>query len=190
MPTSALGSSRFGALKPPFGRRCGGAPAGPRGFTLLELLVVLAIVALSVGLVALAIRDPEATRLSREGERLAALLEQARAEARVTGVAVRWMPTADTGRSAGSTAVEAAQFNFVGIPARQAMPTRWLDPETRAQVVGGGAVVLGPQAILPPQRIVLSLGAQRLELATDGLAAFAAVNATADGAPAAPGTRP
>ncbi|MEO5733585.1 MAG: prepilin-type N-terminal cleavage/methylation domain-containing protein [Rubrivivax sp.] len=175
------------------GARCGRAPAAQRGFTLLELLVVLAIVALSVGVVALAIRDPEITRLSREGERLAALLEQARVESRVTGVAVRWVPVngvADSGRSTGSSAGEAAQFHFVGIPTRQAMPTRWLDPETRAQVVGGAAVVLGPQAILPPQRIVLSLGAQRLELATDGLGAFAAANTAADSAPAAPRTPP
>ena len=34
-------------------------------------------------------------------------------------------------------------------------------------------VVLGPEAILPPQRIVLRLENQRLELASDGLGPFA-----------------
>jgi general secretion pathway protein H len=42
-------------------------------------------------------------------------------------------------------------------------------------VVGTNGVVLGPEAILPPQRIVLLLADKRLELASDGLSPFAAV---------------
>jgi general secretion pathway protein H len=42
--------------------------------------------------------------------------------------------------------------------------------------------VLGPSAILPPQRIVLTLGDQRLELASDGLGPFE-VSQTAPDAP-------
>ncbi len=46
-------------------------------------------------------------------------------------------------------------------------------------MVGGGGkgLVLGPDAIVPPQRIVLSLDDRRLEIATDGLAPFAIVSA-------------
>ena len=55
------------------------------------------------------------------------------------------------------------------------MPTRWLDPQVSAQVVGGTTLVLGPDAILPAQRIVLRLADRRLELATDGLGPFAVV---------------
>ena len=66
------------------------------------------------------------------------------------------------------------QFRFVGLSDRQALPTRWLDPETRATIDGGApSVILGPEAILPPQRIVLRLGERQLEIATDGLAPFA-----------------
>ncbi|HRN65296.1 MAG TPA: prepilin-type N-terminal cleavage/methylation domain-containing protein, partial [Alicycliphilus sp.] len=60
------------------------------GFTLLELLVVIAIIALATAGVGLALRDSGATALQREGERLAALLESARAQSRASGAAVRW----------------------------------------------------------------------------------------------------
>jgi general secretion pathway protein H len=74
---------------------------------------------------------------------------------------------------------EALQFRFVGLSAKQQLPTRWLDAATRAEVVGASAIVLGPDAILPPQRIVLLLGDRRLELASDGLGPFAVDSAAA-----------
>lgn len=132
-----------------------------RGLTLLELLIVVAIVALSAGVVALALRDGDSSRLDEEAERLVALLEMARAESRVAGTPVRWLPG------------EGDTFSFVGIAKERELPTRWLAGGTRAQVSSGAFVVLGPQAILPPQRVVLSLGAQRVEVASDGLAPFA-----------------
>ena len=56
------------------------------------------------------------------------------------------------------------------------LPTRWLDPQVRAEVVGARAVQLGPEPLIGAQRIVLRLADQRLELATDGLGPFAVVN--------------
>ena len=50
-----------------------------RGFTLLELLVVLSIMALATVGVGLAMRDGTQAQLERDAERLAALLESARA---------------------------------------------------------------------------------------------------------------
>lgn len=158
MPTSVPGSSSSLARR---GRA--------RGFTLIELLIVIAIVAVSAGLVTLAVRDGYEAKLEEEGERLSALLEMARAEARVQGTAVFWLPR----RGDGAEVDPQVQFRFVGLSGLQPMPTRWLDPETRAQVVGADGVVLGPEAILPPQRIVLMLADKRIELATDGLAPFA-----------------
>jgi general secretion pathway protein H len=157
MPTSGPGSNRA---------RLG------RGFTLIELLIVLAIIALSVGVVSLALRDGSESRLEEEGARLSALLEMARAEARVAGGPVRWVP-------ASLGADDGAQFRFIGLSAKQQLPTRWLDATTRAQVVGASAIVLGPDAILPPQRIVLLLGDRRLELSSDGLRPFAVDNGAA-----------
>ena len=157
MPTSGLGSKRSRA------------PRGlsvQLGFTLIELLIVIAIIAVSVGVVSLALRDSEAAKLEEEGARLSALLEMARAEARASGTTVRWVPAAAANDSD-------AQFRFVGLPAAQTFPTRWLAAGTSAQVVGAATVVLGPEAILPPQRIVLRLAERRIELASDGLAPFA-----------------
>jgi general secretion pathway protein H len=161
MPTSAPGSR---------GRRRRG-PA--RGFTLIELLIVIAIVALMVGAVSLALRDGNASRLEEEGARLSALLEMARAEARAAGTPVRWQPTV--------LADDGSQFRFVGlsvgITEAQSLPTRWLDPGTTAQVVGAAAIVLGPDAILPPQQVVLRLADRQLVVASDGLAPFAVTGA-------------
>ena len=50
-----------------------------------------------------------------------------------------------------------------------------MNARTSAQVVGAPRLVLGPEAILPPQRVVLTLGEHRLELASDGLAPFGVV---------------
>ncbi len=46
-----------------------------RGFTLLELMVVVAMIAITTAVVAFAIPDPSSTRLEREAARLIALLE-------------------------------------------------------------------------------------------------------------------
>jgi general secretion pathway protein H len=142
----------------------------------VELLIVIAIVAVAVGLVAWALPDGDATRLEEEGERLTALLEMARAEARVSGVPVHWVPRsdADPARDASGQPIH---FRFVGLPAAMALPTHWLDPRVSAQVVGASSVQLGPEAILPAQRIVLSLAGRRLELVSDGLGPFAAETA-------------
>jgi general secretion pathway protein H len=67
----------------------------------------------------------------------------------------------------------ATPFRFVGLPEGPDVPTQWLDDRVRAQVVGSNNVVLGPEPILPAQRIVLSLEEHRLEITSDGLSAFA-----------------
>jgi general secretion pathway protein H len=176
MPTSAPGNS--------------GPTRSARGFTLVELLLVMAVVAVAVGLVALALPDGDAARLDEEGERLITLLETARAESRVSGMPVVWVPrgSGEEGigigaTSAGGDKAQPVHFRFVGLPASLPLPNRWLDARVSAQVVGARQLVLGPSAILPPQRVVLSLGERRLELASDGLAPFATITATAPAAP-------
>jgi general secretion pathway protein H len=153
------------------------APAsGPgRGFTLIELMIVVALVAVAAGVVSLALRDPAATRLETEAQRLSALLESARAESRVSGLTVLWLPLDEQ--------VE-ADFRFVqqsGAKTRpMALPTRWLEPQVRAEVVGGTSVQLGPEPLIGAQRIVLRLADRRLVLATDGLGPFAVERGEAD----------
>ena len=103
--------------------------------------------------------------------RLASLLESARAEARASGIAARWEPLREP------TDVEA--FRFVGLPATEPRPTRWLDPGTRAQVIGARALVLGPEPLIGEQRVVLRLADQRLMLVTDGIGPFVVADSDA-----------
>jgi len=166
------------------------------GFTLLELLIVVAIIALASSVVALALPDPSATRLEREAQRLATLLEGGRAQARALGLPVHWTLGAAAQRPGADvpdpqTAPD--DFHFDGLPAGNDLPTRWLDagsasdPASLLQVEllpPRRSVQLGPEPVIPAQRIVLRLGDRRATLATDGLGPFSIQN---DGdAPPAP----
>ena len=61
-----------------------------RGFTLIEILVVLAIVALGTGALVWSLRDSASQQLDEEAQRLSALLEAGRALSRTSGLALRW----------------------------------------------------------------------------------------------------
>ena len=143
------------------------------GFTLLELMVVVLIVAVSTGLVSLSLRDRSQSKLEEEGARLSALLESARTQSRIVGTDVRWAPLTTGG------------FEFLGLPALAAkeLPTRWLDDETTATVVGAPQLLLGPEPLLPAQRVVLKLGEHEVAVGTDGLSPFE-VQQPGDAAPA------
>lgn len=143
-----------------------------QGFTLLELMIVVAIMALATAGVSLALRDSDSTQLEREALRLSALLEAGRAQSRTSGVPVVW-------RSTGGG------FEFVGVTARPAAGAddlaarrEWLSPQTRAlitQPAGAQSLVLGPDPLIAAQRLVLMQGERRLSLGTDGLAPFGVV---------------
>jgi general secretion pathway protein H len=141
-----------------------------RGFTLLELMIVVALIAIASAVASLALRDPSATRLEREATRLAALLESARAESRSMGLPVIWLPVPSVGGELPK------DFQFVGLPENLAPGMRWLEAGVVAEVEGASAaapgIILGPEPMLTPARIALRLGDQRLTLATDGLGPF------------------
>ncbi len=160
MRTLAAGNKRL----PPFSR----------GFTLVELLVVIALIAVATAGVSLSLRDSADSALQRDAERLAALLESARAQARAQGVPVVWHS------QMGGTA-----FEFAGLPP-PGLPRAWLNTQTRA--APGIRLTLGPDPLIEPQAVALSSvssPSRTLWVVTDGLRPFK-VQSTPNG----PGAQP
>jgi general secretion pathway protein H len=157
MPTSAAGSKAL-ALK-------------ASGFTLLELLVVIALIAVATAGVSLSLRDSASSALQRDAQRLAALLETGRAQARANGLPVVW-------RAHTQGAVHG--FAFEGLPP-PGLPKNWLADSTRA--APGAALTLGPEPLIGPQAVALSNAqtpGQTLWVVTDGLRPFK-VQSTSEG---------
>lgn len=77
----------------PLVMRCNTAAGRTRGFTLIEMLVVLLIMGLLVGLVSATAQPDDRALLRVEADRLARLLDLAATESRLTGRPIAW--TAD-----------------------------------------------------------------------------------------------
>ena len=138
------------------------------GFTLLELLVVISIIAAASAGVALALRDGTQTALDRDAQRLAVLFEAARAQSRATGVPVTWQ-------------AKPGGFEFTGWMGPN-VPSRWLSASTR--VLGTATVQLGPEPMIGVQAVdifdssiasfnggINTIGPM-VRIATDGLRPF------------------
>ena len=150
-------------------------PVRKNGFTLLELLVVVAIMATATAGVSLAMRDNAQTALERDAQRLTVLFESARAQSRTSGVGVYWHTTPEG-------------FRFEGLPSG-ALPERWLVSGITASVRNGlqvgttaaaTAVQLGPEPMIGAQSVELSnpptgdgQPIRTLRIGTDGLRPFA-----------------
>jgi general secretion pathway protein H len=131
------------------------------GFTLLELLIVIAVIALGTAGVALAIRDSGQSQLEREAVRLAALLDAARSQSRASGVAVTWEAAVD-GKNQNV-------MRWQGLRTKEPLPTAWLDAQT---TVTAQTVVLGPDPVIAPQSVRLVRGGESVLVRSDGVGFF------------------
>lgn len=148
-----------------------------RGFTLLELLVVVSIIAIASAGVAFSMRDSASTQTEREAQRLAALLESARAQSRTMGVMVIWHSTAQG-------------FSFDGLPPGS-LPGNWLD--SRTTVASGSSLELGPDPIIATQSVTLGNTQQSgvsWRVASDGLRPFRVQSAGSEADASATGVQP
>jgi general secretion pathway protein H len=174
MPTSAVGnkahlkthtreshSSQVFACVQPRTKNNWGANLG---FTLMELLVVIALIAIGTAAVSFTLRDTSQTLLERDADRLTALLESPRPRSRSSGVPVVWRPVVET--NSNNTP---AAFAFEGLPP-QALPAEWLSPQT--QVAANSLLRLGPDPIIGPQSVMLSHQNFRLCVSTNGIEPF------------------
>jgi general secretion pathway protein H len=144
------------------------------GFTLLELLVVLALIGITTAGVGWSIRDTADSALDRDAQRLASLLEVARAQARASGSPAVW-------RSKNQN--EAHGFVFEGLPAL-VLPRFWLSDSTRT--APDSTITLGPEPFIGPQTIALSNSMRpdrQVWVVTDGLGAFRVEHSSQRGQP-------
>lgn len=148
------------------------------GFTLLELMVVVAIIAITAAVASLTLPNPSASRLEREAARLVAFLESARAQARSGGLTVMWVPQSNGNGN---------DYQFIGLPQAMQPPLQWMEREVQAQVIGARSIVLGPEPVIGAQSLVLRLGDQQLVIGTDGLTAFAPLTGAPDEVDLPPG---
>ena len=189
MPTSAAGNS--------------GRPASPRspaagaeaGFTLLEILVTLLVMALLTGLAALALPGGEDQGARTEAQRLAALLDTAREQAAALSMPVAWAAGPE-----GYDFLRPSPRGWVPLdqPPLVARPWYWLDGEVpadyrprpaastwyagsvRVRVLGGGGalgaapgwLVFGSEPVSQPMRVEIESGRLRLTVSSDGAQPF------------------
>ncbi|OZB47299.1 MAG: type II secretion system protein GspH [Thiomonas sp. 14-66-4] len=188
MPTSAAGSSAAMA----------GRGARQRGFTLVELLVVLLVMALLTGLAALALPRSGQDSMQREADRLAALLDAARQQAAARGEPLAWAPGA-----AGYTFLQPSPTGWVPLNDAPlvARAWQWLGaggtpppgylPRVNADAVRAGNVVVqasggasgtgastswlvfGTEPVSPPMQVTLQGDGRVVTIASNGLAPFA-----------------
>ncbi len=134
------------------------------GFTLLELLVVLLIMALGSAGVALSLRQSPEQSLEREAQRLIYWLELARTQSSTQGQRILWRASE-----------QGYVFSSTGPSSLPKETIPWLESTTQL-ISPVNALVLGPEPILSPQSVelgVLQHNGLRIKVGTQGLEPFA-----------------
>jgi general secretion pathway protein H len=146
-----------------------------RGFTLLEMLVVLMIAGMLIAVVALAPSRNRRTDLGEEAQRLATMLESADDEAQVRSASIAWEPVG------GGYAFFERAGNGAWRPLDDDLlkPYRWGAEVTGVAIhyTGSGdavsRVVFGDESISVPVTVTLMSGSVSMQVVSTGVGNFA-----------------
>jgi general secretion pathway protein H len=167
-----------GALPPRDPRHQGARRS--RGFTLIEILVAVVLIALTVTLVMVRLQPDDRQTAREEAQRLALILQQARDEAIATGASIgwrgeprgygflrrdaerRWQPLVTEDVFRARVLPEIVRIVDVEIAGHKARPEEML--------------VFSPSALNPPFRIVVAVNAHRFRVRSDNFAELVVEN--------------
>jgi general secretion pathway protein H len=152
----------------------GASKGRERGFTLLELLVALVVVAVLIGMVAVSGTPAVDRALRFEAERLAQLLSLAREEAQVRGAPIRFDADADGYQFA---IFRERQWRPI-LDDRDLRPRRW-EAQTRVVVVradGAARLVFGRDLVEAPYELRLQRDGATAVIYANGLGSFEIAN--------------
>jgi len=136
-------------------------PAAQKGFTLIELMVVLVIIGIASAAIGLSIKPDPLSLLRKDAERLARALEVAQAEARADGRPIRWL-TDSQGYRFNRQDDQGGVEQFSRDP--QLRPTPWQSTPMQVRLDPGKSLVLDAEWIAPPLRLSLSDGQHRISV--------------------------
>ena len=153
-----------------------------KGFTLIEILVVLVIIGITLALASVNFSYDDRQVLRSEGERLAVLLQQAQDEAMLTGKTLAWSRTA----SGYQFQVLDRDDNWLPLQNDTEFRERAWAPSIvllevavdRALLNTDERIVFGPGGINPPFTALLGLGKQRILITGDAMGKVSIGNET------------
>ncbi len=142
------------------------------GFTLVEILVVLAIIGVVTSLAVVRLESSDARRVSQAAEELVSLLEAAQDEALATGSSIA---VSSDGQGYQFWLADNEQGQWLALPIHEFLHTRKLPDEVlwRAQTVHGYDRPVGERLVFPPDGVqtpfvvYLERGNVRLGVAMD-----------------------